>query len=67
MQDKDLLWCLQDVEWFFKHIDQWAVNPSKYRKSHQNTLRQNAHVTYTALKAVMEEIKQRQEGGQEKA
>jgi hypothetical protein len=38
MLKKDRLERFKDIDWFFKALEKWAVNPSKYRKSHQTSI-----------------------------
>jgi hypothetical protein len=54
---------IADIDWFLRHVDKWAVNPSKYRKEHQTTLLMNAkeaRKSLQALKAALQETPERE-------
>lgn len=50
--DKNQEAFLKDIDWFFRHVDKWAVNPSKYKKTHQITLLMNAKTARKSLQAL---------------
>ena len=56
MDAKELRACLKDIDWFFRHVDSWAVEPSQYTEALQTRLLREAQAAHISLKAVMEEL-----------
>jgi hypothetical protein len=61
MEKKHRLQLLNDIDWFFKALEKWAVNPSQYRKSHQTSILSNLKTVRAQLK-VLKDDAERQPG-----
>lgn len=55
MEKRDRLERFKDIDWFFKALEKWAVNPSKYRKSHQTSILSGLKTARAQLKTLTDD------------
>lgn len=65
MEKDDKLQRLKDIEWTLNAIGKWAVNPSKYRKSHQNSIISALPTARKLVKTLIEDTEKEPEQTQE--